>query len=97
MGTLYISEYSHMATAEAAMGPPYMVVQIPQEPGTAEQTVDFSLTPVESKPFNDRTRFVRISTDVMCLLDFGSGPKRMVGTDYFGVVSGRKLTVVEAT
>jgi lipoprotein-anchoring transpeptidase ErfK/SrfK len=75
------------------------------EPATARQNVTFTTTPaVQSSAFNANTRFVRVVADADARLAFGADPTAVVTTDtlivsgnaeYFAVVPGHKLSVIE--
>lgn len=96
MSTVYISEYasSHSDTNG--------VIQIGEEPAIAEQSVAITGGSVQSNPFNSATNFVRVHTDSVCSILFGTNPtavvtaKRMAAntTEYFGTQGGQMLAVI---
>lgn len=99
MATLYISEYVRMGLDSR------VPVPAGEEPALATQTVAVSGTSAQSSAFNANTRFVRIHTDTICCLVFGSSPTattsgmRMAAdqTEYFAVTPGNKLAVILGT
>lgn len=67
MAKLYITEYSDVPSAYAAMS--YQVVR---EPPLADQTpVAIGASPLNSAPFNPLTRVVRLHTDSVCSIAIG--------------------------
>ncbi|MCK1367628.1 hypothetical protein [Bradyrhizobium sp. 62] len=84
---LYITEYADMAQTVRGGA------QIAQQPSIANQTVDYSGGVASSAAFNAATTYVRIHTDSICSIAFGTAPtattnsKRMPAdsTEYFGV------------
>lgn len=70
MSKLYVTEYAEIATLPGNNKNP----QIPVEPPIAEQVVDYSGGVAASNAFNFGTRFVRISTDAVCSVSFGTAP-----------------------
>lgn len=99
MATLYISEYS-----EAGIKGPGMLPAA-AEPGVTTQTVAISGTTAQSAAFGATTRFVRVHTDAICSIAFGSNPTattsklRMAAnqTEYFAVRPGDKVAVISNT
>ena len=69
MAVLYITEY-----AEMQIGPAGRAGQMPMEPPLAEQTVAIGGTSTASAAFNAKTRFVRLHTDAICSVLFGTAP-----------------------
>lgn len=69
MATLYITEYTDIGTSNN--GQP---VQIAMVPPTAQQTVAISGASTASAAFNARTKFVRLHTDAICSIAFGTAP-----------------------
>ena len=98
MAKVYISEYKAMAAVDrfpAAL-----------EPSEAEQTpVAIGGASVQSAAFGATTLMVRIHTDAICSIAFGSSPtatansKRMAAdtTEYFGVKPGDRVAVITNT
>lgn len=95
MSTVYISEYSSVLDITGT-------VQIGMEPALVEQTVAITGGSVQSSAFSAATRFVRVHTDSVCSILFGSNPtavdtaKRMAAntTEYFGTLPGQKVAVI---
>ena len=90
MATLYVTEYAKLgvgANGEAA---------VPQEPPIAEQVVPITGVSTQSLAFNVATAFVRLHTDSVCSIEFGTAPlatvftARMAGnqTEYHGIPRG---------
>jgi hypothetical protein len=105
MATLYIAEYSNMATAASSMGPAFVGAQCPQEPAVAEQTVSIGVSHAESSAFNANTRFIRVHCDAICSIVISASPvatasnKRLAAnqTEFFGVSPGMSLSVITNT
>lgn len=99
MATLYVSEYEHIPAA--ANG----VVPVGKEASVAEQNVAIGGTSVQSSAFNAKTNFVRLHTDAICSVAFGTNPtavataKRLAAnqTEYFGVPQGGAFKVAVIT
>lgn len=100
MSTLYISEYSDIAHSPG-------VVAVGQEPAT-DQVVTFTGTAGASSAFQKNTTIVRIHTDGICSIKFGTAPtavantnKRLIAgqTEYFAVPynSAYKVSAVTST
>lgn len=98
MAVLYITEYS---TLPFSGGHPLNMVQ---EPGYTDQTVAIGSS-TQSSAFGGNTRIVRLHTDAICSVLFGTNPtalttsKRLAAnqTEYFSVVPGQKVAVVSNT
>lgn len=95
MAKVYISEYEDNGRSIGA-----------QEPSLVEQTpVAIGGTSAQSAAFAATTRIVRIHTDAICSIAFGSNPtatansKRLAAgqTEYFGVQGGHKVAVITNT
>lgn len=88
MATLYITEY-----AKQGGGHP-LAVPVGEEPELANQTVSISGSSTQSSAFNNNTSLLRIHTDAICSIEFGTNPtattstKRLAAnqTEYFAVV-----------
>lgn len=100
MSTLYISEYADIAHSPG-------VVAVGNEPST-DQVVTFTGTAGSSAAFQNNTRFVRIHTDGIASIKFGTAPtavaqtnKRMTSgqTEYFAIPinSLYKISAVTST
>jgi hypothetical protein len=100
MAVLFIAEYVQPAQFEGGN-----VVAFPQEPPIAEQTVAIGGASVQSAAFNAKTTFVRIHTDVICSVKFGTNPTasattaRMAGGQerFVGVPVGQAFKVAVIT
>ncbi len=100
MAILYISEYAQlMPSPVGGQG------QVPQEPPLATQIVTFT-THTESSAFNAKTRIVRLHTDTVCFVQFGTAPVAVTATDarmaanqteYHGVPVGQSFKVSAVT
>ncbi len=67
MATLYIAEYQQLTPA-----PPGAQGQFQMEPPIAQQTVAIGASSTQSAAFNPLTRFVRLHTDAICSVNFGT-------------------------
>lgn len=100
MGILYVTEYQFAS----AVGPGQTPMPIAVEPPVASQTVSYTTT-TQSNAFNVLTSFVRIHTDSICSIEFGTNPtattskRRMVAgaTEYFAVPPGESYKVAAVT
>lgn len=101
MAKLYISEYS-----EAPIGFNGQMLAAGKEPSVTEQTpVVIGAGSLQSAAFDAKTKFVRIHTDAICSISFGSNPTATVNTkrlaanstEYFGVIAGQKVAVITNT
>lgn len=87
MSKLYITEYEHMIELAGGRLP------VGKEPKVAGQAFSFTGTPGVSAAFNIRTKFVRIHTDGICSVAFGTAPTATIDdarlasgqTEYFGI------------
>lgn len=68
MATVYISEYANGALTDGQLS------NFVMEPAVAEQTVAITAGSVQSAAFNPTTRFVRLRTDAICSVRFGTNP-----------------------
>lgn len=97
MSTLYVSEYVSLAQAQTG------IAMCGQEPCLVDQAVTFTTT-TASSAFNAQTKFVRVTSDADCHIEFGTAPeattsnKKMVAgqAEYFGVSGGHKVAAVDA-
>jgi hypothetical protein len=101
MAKVYITEYESLPRDVKGM-----VVPVPQEPALVEQTpVAIGGASVQSAAFNANTKFVRIHTDAICSIKFGTNPTadansqrlRADATEFYGVVGGHKVAVITNT
>lgn len=96
---LYITEY---VTAGIT---PRSTIAAGQEPANATQTVAIGAGSVQSATFQPTTTFVRVATDVICSILFGTNPTataaspRMAANsaEYFAVEPGRSMRVAAIT
>jgi hypothetical protein len=101
MAKLYVAEYARSSSA----GPGDTGAPMAIEPPLAEQVVTFTTTTACDNAFNAATRFVRIHTDSICHIAFGTAPsattslKRMAAntTEYFAVPPGASYKVAAVT
>lgn len=71
MTKLYITEYQSLQSATInGTG----IVQAPLEPPLAEQVVDYTSGVAQSAAFNPKTTMVRLNTDAVCSILFGTNP-----------------------
>lgn len=100
MAVVYISEYAEAPNIKTGQ-----MLAAGSEPSLAEQTVAIGAGSVQSAAFNAKTRFIRLHTDAVCSYKFGSNPTatattpRMAAnsTEYFGVVPGDKVAIIQNT
>ena len=100
MAVLYITEYARQG--RDAEG--YKMV-VAGEPAVTNQTVAIGGASAQSSAFNAGTKFVRIHTDAICSIDFGTNPtattstRRMAAntTEYFEVPMGQSYKVAVIT
>lgn len=99
MSTLYISEYADVGHAGGN-------VPVGAEPANTDQVVTFTATAGQSVAFKNNTVMVRIHTDGICSILFGTNPtavantnKRMAvsQTEYFTVPLGASYKVSAVT
>lgn len=102
MAILYIREYIRQGRDTNGQ-----FVSSGEEPALADQTVAIGAGSLPSNAFNAKTAFVRIHTDAICSILFGTNPTatavnaRLAAntTEYFAVVpgSGEKVAVIQNT
>lgn len=100
MATLYIAEFTGQPNSLAGIAVPAA-----QQPYVATQTVAIGGLTTQSQAFQPQTRFVRVHTDAICSIAWGTSPTattaspRMAAdhTEYFGVNGGDKLAVISNT
>lgn len=100
MAVLYISEYQEQVLDLAGRH-----VLAGKEPAIAEQHVAIGASSAASAAFNANTSFVRVHTDAICSILFGTSPtavatsKRMAAntTEFFGVQPGASVKVAVIT
>lgn len=94
---LYVTEYASIATVQVGGA----LAQVPAEPALVEQVIDYSGGHAEASAFNAKTTLVRIHTDSICSVSFGTAPVattsmgRMAAnqTEYRGVPKGQSFKV----
>lgn len=99
MAVLYITEFADLATTHGTVG------QVSAQPPNAEQTVAIGATSTASSAFANNTRFVRLHTDAICSVEFGTSPTatatkaRMSAnqTEYYSVPAGLSWKVAVIT
>ncbi len=98
---VYISEHEVMGAQHGGL------VQAVRQPPLAEQTVAVGGSSTQSSAFNARTQVVRVHTDVICSIKFGTDPTATTTTarmgagqtEYFSVPMGAayKIAVISNT
>ena len=100
MAKLYISEYvampKHLGQLVMAGLEPAVAIQTPVVIGGGS---------LQSAAFNAETKFVRLHTDVICSVAFGTNPTATANsarlaanqTEFFGVNPGDKVAVITNT
>jgi len=73
MSILYIAEFPGLASTDQSDSVPAVPV-----PPTAEQTVAIGSASVASAAFQPSTKWVELSTDVVCSVAFGADPTAAV-------------------
>lgn len=99
MATLYVTEFSDSGANRSGKNP------YPQQSPTAEQTVAIGGSSTASSAFNARTNFVRLHTDAICSVSFGTAPTasattaRMAAgqTEYHAIPAGQTYKVAVIT
>lgn len=87
MARLYVTEYEHMIELAGGRLP------VGKEPAVASQAFTFTGTAAASAAFQSRTKFIRVHTDAICSIVFGTAPvatgdsMRLAAgqTEYFGI------------
>lgn len=98
MATLWIREYRDRGVAGAARE-----IQVPQEPGLADQTVTFT-TSTQSAAFNSSTRFIAIIGSAAFHYVVGANPTATTSglkvpadtITHIGVTPGQKIAAITA-
>lgn len=98
MGKVYVSEF--VASKPVGVGAAMLVA-----PSVAEQLVNTSATSAQSSAFNAKTNMVRIHTDAIISVKFGADPTAVITahrmaadtTEYFAVMTGQKVAVIDNT
>lgn len=101
MGTLYITEYTHIARDKNGS-----VIQAGLEDGvsTTNQVVTTSATTAQSAAFQTDTTLIRVVSTAIEHLEFGANPTAVVATsttkieadtpEFFGVAGGQKVAAI---
>lgn len=100
MAVVFITEYARQGRDAGGRS---MVVA--EEPPVANQTVAITAGSVQSTALNALTAFVRVSTDAICSIEFGTNPtasattRRLPAntTEYFSVPQGSAFKVAVIT
>lgn len=98
MAKMTISEYADPRAGHGLSG-------VVAEPADVEQELTFTGTAAASNAFAATTKVVRISSDSICRILFGSGTpvalatsKRFTGDcEYFAVTPGHKISAITST
>lgn len=96
MAVLFITEYAKLAPVSGKS------VSVALAPPIAEQTVAIGGSSVQSSAVNTATRYVRLHTDAVCSVAFGTNPTATATTmrlaagqtEYFGVAPSTKIAVI---
>lgn len=102
MATLYITEFDTVALTKHGAHLP-----AGQMPPRAQQTVQVVPSAQQSNPFDPKTKFIRVHTDVPAHIQIGESPSATSNdlrlgqdhTEYFGVEldAGHSLSVIQST
>lgn len=102
MAKVYVTEYARQGRDASG----YQMV-VADEPQTTTQTVAIGAGSVQSAAFDAGTKFVRVSTDAICSIAFGTNPTATANsmrmpantTEYFSVPLGQswKIAVITNT
>lgn len=100
MATLYVTEYADLGVSPGSGAAPVVA-----EPPTAEQTVSIGGSSTQSSAFANNTNFIRLHTDAICSVLFGTNPtataaKRRLAanqTEYVKVPQGAAYKVAVIT
>jgi hypothetical protein len=102
MAILYVTEFQNTMPNTLAPGQAALAIV----PPLAEQTVAQSASSAQSAAFNQLTKFVRLHTDAICSVEFGTNPTAVANTqarmaanqtEYFGVPQGASFKVAVVT
>jgi hypothetical protein len=100
MATLYVTEFQGQGLDQNARS-----IAITAQPPVAEQTVAIGASSAQSNAFNNATNIVRLHTDAICSVEFGTNPTsaatkaRMAAnqTEYFFIPSAQSYKVAVIT
>lgn len=98
MAVLYVTEFGNTPSIGG-------LIQVAMEPANADQTVAIGGSSTSSSAFKANTALVRLETDSICSVKFGTAPtatattRRMQAGDieYFGVPIGQSYKVAVIT
>lgn len=101
MAVLYVTEFSNQGQDARAL----TMQAVALEPPLAEQTVAIGAGSVQSNALNAGTTFVRVHTDAICSIAFGTNPtasattRRLAAgsTEYFCVPKNQEFKVAVIT
>jgi len=79
MAVLYVTEYANIAVLQGGR-----TAQIPMEPPLVEQAIAITASSTTTAAFNAQTAIVRVHTDVICGITFGTAPVAIVSTGTLG-------------
>lgn len=79
MATLYVAEYAILGAEQVSGSLP----QAPHEPPIAEQIIAIGGASLQSNPFNAKTTLVRLNTDSVCSVLFGTNPTATTNNQRF--------------
>lgn len=96
MAKVFISEYADLPVHIG------QIIMVGNEPSIAEQVVAIGGASAQSAAFNAKTRWIRVHTDAICSIKFGSNPTADANTprlaagqtEYFGVRPADKVAVI---
>lgn len=101
MAVLYVTEFASIGSTTQNAQP----MQVTAQPVVAEQTVAIGAGSVASAAFNANTRLIKLHTDAICSVKFGTAPTatattmRMAANEsqYFAVPSNQAYKVAVIT
>jgi len=79
MAVLYVTEYANIAVLQGGK-----TTQVPLEPPLVEQAIAITASSTTTATFNAQTALVRVHTDVICGVKFGTAPVAIVSTGTLG-------------
>jgi hypothetical protein len=102
MATLYVAEYSTLASVPSSLTFGPQAGQAPQEPPKAEYVINITGSSTAGQLFGGYTAMIRVHTDAICSIAIGTAPtattstKRLAAnqTEYFGVAPGQRIAVI---
>lgn len=105
MSKLFIVEFESLAKPLRDVDRTPAEAQVGQLPALAVQTLDIGGASVVSNAFNAKTRFIRLSADIACMIKVDTAPTATTSDvplyanlpEYFGVSPGQKIAVIVAS